>query len=86
MQWLASKYIGMGFRDVDVRRHGMRAFIAAVETYGLLQNVPCSFTHPGTFLDIPPASIMRVLTHPSLFNRFFTKCALHLFNKLKGKK
>jgi hypothetical protein len=65
----------MGYRDAEMRRHGTSMFVAAVETYGMLQYIPSSFLHPGTFLDIPPAAIMRVLTHPSLIYRFLNKCA-----------
>ena len=74
MQWLASKYSGMGFKDSDVRRHGACLFAATVETYGQLPAKGTSHNLPGTFLDIPAATTMRALAHPSLINRFL-KCA-----------
>ena len=75
MQWLASKYINMGFRDVVARRHGTAVFVASVQKYGKMPSVPTSCGRPGTFLDIPAAATMRALAHPTLISRFLTMYA-----------
>ena len=74
MQWLASKYSGMGFKPAHVRRHGTEVFAAAVERYDKLRSDIASYDVPGTFLDVPAGPTMRALTHPNLMNRFL-KCA-----------
>ena len=75
MQWLASKYSGMGFKPVEVRRHGACLFTAAVERYGKLPSNPASYNVPGTFLDVPASTSLRALTHACIMNRYL-KCAL----------
>ena len=81
MQWLASKFLGMGFKPSDVRPHGAGVIAAAVERYGILQSNPGSCNVPGTFLDVPAGTTMRALTHPSLMNRFL-QCALPVLSSL----
>ena len=72
MQWLASKYSGMGFKPAHVRRHGTE--VVAVEHYEKLRSDIASYNVPGSFLDVPAGATMRALTHPNLMNRFL-KCA-----------
>ena len=83
MQWLASKYSGMGFKPAHVRRHGAEVFATAVERYGKLRKDIASYNVPGTFLDVPAGATMRALTHPSLMNRFLKcarlPCSLHCY-------
>lgn len=72
MQFLGKQYALMGYQTSHLVRHG------SVFTQHVLTKFDADKTasRPARYLDVPPSTTARLLTHDNLLAKFCFKCVL----------